>query len=116
MALADRVNGAQSRLEAVLARLRMPLADIMNLKAGMVLALPQAGLDRISLEGCDGRLVAEGRLGQNRGMRAVRLNEMAVVQAGSGALAEATPDFGGGTEGFDDMEIDETMFQATGTD
>ena len=72
-ALAERINGAQTRVEAVLARLTMPLAQVMGLTEGMILPLPQAALDRISLEGLDGRTVGNGRLGQNRGMRAVRL-------------------------------------------
>ena len=74
-ALGERVNGAQGGLDAVLARLTLPLNDVLSLTEGALLALPQAGLDRISLEGLDGRRVAEGRLGQNRGMRAIRLNE-----------------------------------------
>lgn len=74
-ALSDRVAAADCVLVAVLARLTMPLAGVMSLEAGQVLALPQAALDRISLEGIDGRSVAGGKLGQNRGMRAVRLAE-----------------------------------------
>lgn len=74
-ALAERVAGADCVLMAVLARLTMPLAAVMSLAEGQVLALPQAALDRITLEGVDGRRLASGRLGQNRGMRAVRLAE-----------------------------------------
>ena len=73
--LCDRVNGAAARVEAVLARLTMPLAQVMALAEGMILPLQNASIDRISLEGLDGRRVGEGRLGQNRGMRAVRLVE-----------------------------------------
>ena len=73
--LAERVVGSLGRLDGVLARLTLPLSEVMGLTEGAVLVLPQAGLDRISLEGLDGRRVAEGRLGQNRGMRAIRLNE-----------------------------------------
>ena len=113
-ALAERVSGAQGRLEAVLARLRMSLGDVMNLTEGMVLPLPLAGLDQISIEGCDGRRVAEGRLGQNRGMRAVRLNDAAAV--GGGRVAMPAPEIGGIADGFGGMELDETMYQATGTD
>ncbi len=141
-ALSERVNGAQSGLDAVLARLKMPLNDIMALAEGAVLALPQAGLDRISLEGLDGRRVAEGRLGQNRGMRAIRLSEGEDGSAespfgtgigtglGTGADA-AQAGLGGGTLGFDPgadlglsgedlggfgaMEDGELSFPATGT-
>jgi len=72
-AFADRVQGADSQLEAVLARLTLPIAVMMALQPGEVLPLPLSALDRITLEGIDGRRLAMGKLGQNRGMRAVRL-------------------------------------------
>lgn len=72
-ALAEQVAGADCSLDAVLARLSMPLAAVLGLRVGAVLGLARAGLDQISFEGIDGRKVAEGKLGQNRGMRAIRL-------------------------------------------
>lgn len=72
-ALAERVAGADCALVAVLARLTLPLAAVMALEAGHLLPLPQAALDQIMLEGVDGRQIAQCKLGQNRGMRAVRL-------------------------------------------
>lgn len=86
-ALADRVNGAASRVEAVLARLSMPLSQVMALTEGMILPLQDAALDRISLEGLDGRRVGEGKLGQNRGMRAVRLVEKGAQSDRGAAMA-----------------------------
>jgi flagellar motor switch protein FliM len=71
--LAERVEGASCMLLATLTRLSLPLGDIMALSEGMVLPLRQASVDRVRLEGMDGRILGEGRLGQNRGMRAVRL-------------------------------------------
>ncbi len=119
VAMAERVNGAQCRLEAVLSRLTMPLSEVMNLTEGMVLALPLAGVDQISLEGCDGRRVAEGRLGQNRGMRAIRLSDSAQVTASGpvhGYAAQPAEDFGAAAPDFGGMGLDGGMFQATGTD
>ena len=84
-ALAERVQGSQCRLDAVLARLTLPLAEVLILVEGTILALPQAALDRISVEGLDGRRLADGRLGQNRGMRAIRLND---GEANSAAAAQ----------------------------
>ena len=72
-ALAEQVAGADCSLDAVLARISMPLAAVLDLRVGAVLGLARAGLDQISFEGIDGRKVAEGKLGQNRGMRAIRL-------------------------------------------
>lgn len=135
-ALSERVHGAHSGLDAVLARVTMSIQDVMDLTEGFTLSLPLAGLDRISLEGLDGRRVAEGRLGQNRGMRAIRLNEdvdHAVSgtrrpQLSGGQDDEAGTemgmdlDMGGGmpTLGFESQDfagLDEgdMMFPATGT-
>ena len=72
-ALALQVEAADCVLQAVVARVSLPLSRLMDLQVGELMALPRAGIDRISFEGLDGRAVAEGRLGQNRGMRAVRL-------------------------------------------
>ena len=72
-ALAAQVMQADSRLEAVIDRLRLPLHQVMGLQEGQVLPLPRAALDRISVEALDGRRLAGGRLGQHRGMRAVKL-------------------------------------------
>ena len=119
-ALAERVNGASSGLDAVLARLTLPLNDILALTSGTLLALPQAGLDRISLEGLDGRRVAEGRLGQNRGMRAIRLAEgLAGAGQGRSDLSDLS-DVSGGEVALDmadggGMDEGEMMFSATGT-
>lgn len=120
-ALSERVSGSHCRLEAVLARITLPLSDIMALTEGTLLALPQAALDQISLEGFDGRRVAEGKLGQNRGMRAIRLSEGAAARTAPHAMEReyqadhttAVPEFGGG---LGTMEMDPMMFLATGTD
>ncbi len=72
-ALADRVEGAASELQAALTRVTLPLATIMSLRVGEVVALPTATLDHISIEGIDGRTVGLAKLGQNRGMRALRV-------------------------------------------
>jgi flagellar motor switch protein FliM len=63
------------QLNAVLARLSLPMADVLGLAAGMIVPLQDAVVDVISLEGTDGRCVAFGKLGQNRGMRALRLED-----------------------------------------
>lgn len=81
-ALSERVSGAESALEAVLARLTLPISVMMTLQPGEILPLPLAALDRITLEGIDGRRLAMGKLGQNRGMRAVRLTPEAAQASG----------------------------------
>lgn len=76
-ALAARVEAAETRMDAVIARLSLPLSRLSGLMAGEVLPLVGAGIDHIRLIGVDGRVLAQGRLGQHRGMRAVRIAEQA---------------------------------------
>lgn len=71
--LAHQLDGAQCVLQAVIHRMQCPLSAVFSLNIGDMLPLPLASLDRVGFEGLDGQRVAEGRLGQNRGMRAVRL-------------------------------------------
>lgn len=89
-ALGERVNGAQVRVEAVLGRLTLSLAQVMALSEGMILPIQDAALDRISLEGLDGRHVADGKLGQNRGMRAVRLIDKSAMPEAGAALGSGS--------------------------
>ena len=86
--LAEQVSSAEVRLEAVLTRVSLPLSRVVGLSVGDQLVL-NAALDKISLEGLDGRKMAEGRLGQNRGLRAVRLT--VGVNAGRGSAPIADP-------------------------
>lgn len=69
----EQVMEASATVEAVLCRLSLPLAALLDLAPGDVLPLPAAQLDRIVLEGAAGQGCAIGRLGQHRGMRALRL-------------------------------------------
>ena len=76
-ALGEQIMGANAELVAVLARLHLPLETLLNLKTGESLALGNAALDQIDLEGLDGKRLASGKLGQNRGLRAVRISASA---------------------------------------
>lgn len=100
-ALTAQVMQADCRLDAVIGRLVLPLRQIMSLQVGETLVLPTAGLDRISLETVEGQHVATARLGQQRGMRALKLSE-AVASAAPAPLPmpmqslmeeDATPEF-----------------------
>ncbi|WP_431299591.1 FliM/FliN family flagellar motor switch protein [Tabrizicola sp. BL-A-41-H6] len=72
-ALGAQVMQVDCTLLAVLGRLSLPLSRVMAIAVGEVLPLPAAALDAVSLETQDGRRLAAGKLGQNRGMRAVKL-------------------------------------------
>lgn len=72
-ALEQQILGADAVLQAVLARVTLPIQAVLQLKSGDPVYLGSAALDQIDLEGGDGLRLAGGKLGQNRGMRAVRL-------------------------------------------
>lgn len=71
--MTEVVMGVPCQLEAVLARVTLSLAAVLQLETGAVVPLPRNALHGIRLEGLDGLPLAEARLGQNSGMRAVRL-------------------------------------------
>lgn len=73
--LSEQIAAVPTHLDAVLAQITLPLDRILRLQAGEVLALGAAGLDSIQLQGIDGLALAAGKLGQQRGMRAIRLHE-----------------------------------------
>lgn len=70
------VMGVPARLDAVLGRVGMPLAEALSLKPGSCLTLPICQLEEVRLESADRRVLALARLGQYRGMRALRLTAM----------------------------------------
>lgn len=88
-ALQAQVMQSDCRLDAVVGRLTLPLRQIMALEVGETLILPSAALDAIALETLDGRRVAQARLGQHRGMRALKLSE--AVQTASPPQAPPRP-------------------------
>ncbi len=77
LALAAQIEASHCVLDAVLARVSLPLSTVIQMKVGETVVLTHAALDRIQFEGLDGLAVAEGKLGQNRGARAVRLTPAA---------------------------------------
>ncbi len=72
-AMERAVMAAEADLLAVLHRMTLPLSAVLSFEPGMLVPLPLAALDRVAVEGPGGRRLAEGRLGQNRGNRALRL-------------------------------------------
>ncbi len=72
-ALGAQVMASAASMHAVLARVTLPIQAVMALQAGDTLRLGRAALDRIDVETSEGRRTVGGKLGQNRGMRAVRV-------------------------------------------
>lgn len=76
-ALGEQIMSANAELVAVMARMHLPLETLLNLKVGETLELGNASLDQIDLEGLDGKRLVSGKLGQNRGLRAIRISTTA---------------------------------------
>jgi len=90
-ALAEVALGAECVLATVIARVTMPIAAFLDLAPGGVVALPGAALDRITVTGIDGRAVGLARLGQQGGMRALRLTAEVEADAAMHALPAGLP-------------------------
>jgi flagellar motor switch protein FliM len=88
-ALQAQVMQTDCRLDAVVGRLTLPLRQVMDLAVGETLILQSAALDAISLETIEGRRVAGARLGQHRGMRALKLSEAVALKAAPQPAPEA---------------------------
>ena len=84
-ALHATVDEGEVRLDAVLHRFRLPLADIGRLQPGDELTLPLIALDRVQLVAAGGQGFGQWRLGQSQGHKAVRLGD------GAGPLRGAVP-------------------------
>lgn len=74
-ALERAVLSAPATLDAVLHRVTLPLAAVMGFAPGMEIPIPEDALEKIALEGQGRRKLSQARLGQSRGMRALRLVE-----------------------------------------
>lgn len=89
-ALVSSISQAQASLNVVLHRHILPLSQVETLRVGEVLTLPMEAMGEVRLEAEDGDCAAIGRLGQIRGMRAIKLS-------GTGEGAEAAPEALGGS-------------------
>lgn len=81
---------APAMLDAVLARVSMPLKTLCALSPGMQLTIPREALGKAELLGAGQHVVAPVRLGQLNGWRAVRL--LCGAEDGPGMVSEAESD------------------------
>ena len=79
------VTQAPVMLDAVLARPRLPLRDVLALGPGDLLPIPREALSEAQLVGTRGHVVAVAALGQMNGWRALRL-----LSAGTSPLPDMT--------------------------
>lgn len=99
--LGRTLRSAEVRLDAVLHRVKMPIAAVMQLRVGAVIPVPLDAVERLALEGRDGRERAEGSLGQAMGHRALRLTAIlsdADEEAGAGPMGGAGGRAAGGAD------------------
>lgn len=94
------VSAAPAMLEALLHRFTMPLAQAQNLQVGQVVPLPGCTVNSVRLLTPDGLKVAEAKLGQVGGKRAVRIEAAPVPEMAEIAAA--------GSLGLSEMMIDES--------
>jgi flagellar motor switch protein FliM len=72
-ALGAQVMQADCTLNAVMARVTMPIRQVVALAVGDLVAMDHAAIDAVALETLTGQRVSTARLGQNRGMRALKI-------------------------------------------
>ena len=70
------VLASEAQLSAILCRLSKSLAGIRGLRPGDRINVPAKSIANVRLEGLDGRLVAQGRLGMANGHKAIRLGQV----------------------------------------
>ena len=97
--LGANMGAIRAELSAVLCKMRVPLNEFANLKVGDTLQLDQAYLYETDLLSIGGRSIAQGRLGQMNGSRAVRLNQSGTRMAGDADNGDAAFSDGAGMEG-----------------
>lgn len=90
------VSDAPASLEAILHRFHIPLAQARNLAVGQMIPLPGCTVSSIRLITADGDKVAEAKLGQVGGKRAVRIESAPMPRMGelSGATMAPTEEVG----------------------
>jgi len=67
------VLGANSRLDAILCRIRVPLSELTALRPGDILHLKDASLDNVSVQASDQSKIITAQLGRSGPVRAVRV-------------------------------------------
>lgn len=90
-ALEASVLAAPASLRAELGRVTLPLAEVLQLGVGSSLVLPLSNLEEVQLVALDGSPQGMGRLGQSRGMRAIRLTQIPGAARPDPVMQDAAP-------------------------
>ncbi len=100
------VKQATTTLNAVVGRMSMPISQLQRLQVGDVLELPENAMKSARLETLAGEEIAEVRIGQLGGMRAVCVPGLAKAQQAEDAvngMAADLPSIGAGTPDLPEM-------------
>lgn len=104
-ALARVLADAPAALDVVLCRMTLPLDAVTRLAPDMVLPIPRQAVSEVALEACDGRVAATGRLGQSRGVWAVKLVSVVGGIAAEPAARSGQSEQGQVTVAYDPVPI-----------
>jgi flagellar motor switch protein FliM len=108
--------GVDARLEAIMHRFRTPFADVLKLREGDEIPLPESSIDRVRLIGLEGRTCALGRLGQSGGHRALRITAVGEVpmpfNKGMAALTAGNDAFGAMPSGGSELAFEPVLAAA----
>lgn len=95
---------AEAPMQAVLHRMRLPLAKVTELRVGDTLSFPREAIAKTRLEVGQGEVMCSGRLGQVGGFRAVKIAPAKHAQAASGQGAGGAEE-GRGTGAAEDVGL-----------
>ncbi len=111
--LQSAVMDAPAELSAVLHRMTLNVAEVEALEVGQMVALSGGSVAGVRLEGPDGDCVAEARLGQVTGLRAVRIERAGAPMMSDGiGIRGKTED----TSIADEMPIEQALIADTAPD
>jgi flagellar motor switch protein FliM len=112
----DLVAEAPARLDALLHRFDVPLSMAQGLKVGSVLPLPGCLVSSVKLLAPDGHIVAQAKLGQSGGMRAVRIEAAPLTDMGDLGVLPSSDMPGPITKDVAALPIDAVDGEAAGFD
>lgn len=84
-------GAVRAELIASIGHIRLPLSELADMKAGDILPLQGRNLRGVEIWSITGERVANGRLGQVRGLRAVRLTDGTLPDPGADSFADRAP-------------------------
>lgn len=85
------VMGASVDIDVTLHRFSMPLDEVSKLAVGFEVPIPREAIHTLQVEGSDGLVVAEGKLGQVNGHRAIKFSTTSGVSNSDAQNAALSP-------------------------